>query len=114
MSDQKIKGKAQETPRQREIRILAAKGKDKRSDQESARLDQLRKEEKRERFLRLAAKRVQKSLKALSQVANLGNRSTYEYTAEEAAKIGSAINEAVERVCDAFCERTVEKDTFAL
>ena len=43
--------------------------------------------DKRAKFLELATKRVNRTLKDLTLVSNLANRRNYEYTEEEAKKI---------------------------
>lgn len=114
MAEQTGKKKVELTPRQAEIKRLIARGREKRSDQESARLDQLKMEERRDRFLHLAPKRVQKALKALAQVANCGNRQSYAYTDEEALKIGLALKRALDTCGESFSPRSRGEDKFAL
>lgn len=53
-------------------------------------------QERRDRFLRLAPRRVQRAVKALDGVARLANRQSYQYTPEEAAKIRAALDAACE------------------
>lgn len=108
------KKKVVKTPRQLEIDRLAAKGRDKRSDQDSARLDQLRQEERRDRFIRLAPKRVQNVLDSLRRLSACGQRNSYQYTADEAAKIGVAVMAAVDEVRKSFEERKNEMAKFSL
>ena len=50
---------------------------------------------KRERFKRLASSRTSEVLKRLKVLSNCANRSAYEYTEEDMAKIFSAIEKAV-------------------
>jgi hypothetical protein len=57
-------------------------------------------ETKAERFRRLAPPRVSRALKAIALVANLGDRSNYESTAEEATAICRALDDEV-RACKA-------------
>lgn len=108
------KKKVDLTPRQAEIKRLVAKGREKRSDQESARLDQLKMEERRDRFLKLAPKRVQKAIKALQYVGNCGNRSSYQYSEEEALKIGLALKRALDECGEKFSSRGKDEATFTL
>ena len=50
---------------------------------------------KREKFIRLAQNRTTRVVKTIRLIGNLGNRSTYEYTPEDADKIlGTIIEEA--------------------
>ncbi len=49
------------------------------------------KETKRDRFVRLANKRVNAAIKAIRLVGNLSNRGNYEYTNEDAAAIARAL-----------------------
>lgn len=102
------------TPRQQEIKRLRDKGRDKRTDQESARLDQLVKEERRERFLALAPKRTQRVLDDLRRLSNCGQRNSYTYSDDEAAKIIGAVMEAAQVTARAFEERKREADSFRL
>lgn len=114
MAEQSKKKNVELTPRQAEIKRLVAKGREKRSDQESARLDQLKMEERRDRFLHLAPKRVKKAIKALSQVGNCGNRQSYAYTEEEALKIGLALKRALDACGDRYSQQSKESDAFTL
>ena len=52
-------------------------------------------QERRERFKRLAAYRTNEVLKKLKVLSNCANRSAYEYTEEEIAKIFSEIERSV-------------------
>ena len=49
----------------------------------------------REKFVRLAQKRVSNALKMIQLVGNLANRSNYDYTDEDVAKILRALQEGV-------------------
>lgn len=49
----------------------------------------------RERFIHLAEKRVTKALKDLELIGNLGNRSNYNYTANEVSQMFKALEEAM-------------------
>ena len=114
MSETVKKVKKPATPRQLEIKKLVDKGRDRRSDQESARLDQLKMEERRDRFLNLAPKRTQKAIKALQQVGNCGNRQSYAYTDEEALKIGMALKRALDACGESFSPRGRSEEAFSL
>jgi RNA recognition motif-containing protein len=52
----------------------------------------MRKED-REKFVRLANRRVSNALKAIQLIGNLSNKSNYDYTEEDVQKIFKAINE---------------------
>ena len=47
----------------------------------------------RDKFVRLATKRVSNALKALQLIGNLSNRSNYDYTEEDVQKIFRALQE---------------------
>lgn len=110
----KKKAKKPLTPRQSEIKRLTDKGRDKRSDQENARLDQLKKEERRERFVKLFPARVQKVIDALETLSNCAATNSYEYTQEEIDKAVKAINERLAATVGAFSHRKEERKLFAL
>lgn len=79
-----------------------------------AKTPEQRQQERRQRFLNLAEKRVNNALKRLVQVARLGNRANYSYTDEEAAKINAAIMDAAVNVQDAFTAQGGDKPSFTL
>jgi hypothetical protein len=60
--------------------------------------------EKHQAFTRLAVKRVNNALKAISLIGNLGNRGTYEYEEKEVAKIFKALITEVETARSKFKE----------
>lgn len=49
----------------------------------------------RAKFVKLASSRVTKALKDIKLIANLANRSNYDYTDEDVAKIFKALNEEI-------------------
>ena len=51
--------------------------------------------EDRDKFARLATKRVSKALKAIQLIGNLSNKSNYDYTAEDVQKIFKALHDEV-------------------
>lgn len=73
-----------------------------------------RQQERRDRFVRLAAKRVQRALDALANVSRLGNRVSYSYTDEEANKISNVVYDAAVAVKDAFTQTAGGKQVFTL
>jgi hypothetical protein len=101
------------TPRQVEIARLVEIGRDKRTDQQGARLQQLRKEEHRANFLRIAPKRTQNVLVAMERLANVGERSLYDYTEDEARKIVEALRMKTAAVEAAFSKRKEERSLFS-
>lgn len=50
-------------------------------------------QEDREKFVRLANKRVSNALKAIQLIGNLSNKSNYDYTEEDVQKILRALQE---------------------
>lgn len=52
-------------------------------------------ENKQQRFQRLAMNRVNKAIKSIELIGNLGNKSLYESTQDERKKIIKAINDSV-------------------
>ena len=73
-----------------------------------------RQHERRERFTKLAPARVNKALVALNNVARCGNRISYQYTEEEAAKICETLLDAATAVRDAFTPSKGGKQLFVL
>jgi hypothetical protein len=52
-------------------------------------------EKDRARFVDLASKRVSKTLKSIQLIGNLSNKSNYDYTEDDVAKIIRALQEEV-------------------
>jgi len=52
-------------------------------------------ENKQQKFQRLAMKRVNKAIKSIELIGNLGNKSLYESTQYERKKIIKAVNDSV-------------------
>ena len=52
-------------------------------------------ENKQQKFQRLAMKRVNKAIKSIELIGNLGNKSLYESTQDERKKIIKAVNDSV-------------------
>lgn len=57
---------------------------------------------KQESFKKLAIKRVNKTIAALTAVGALANRNSYSYDQEQVNKIFAALNSSVKGVADAF------------
>jgi len=70
------------------------------------------KESKTDIFTRLAKPRVVKILKSLRILGNCSNRSRYEYTQEQIAKIFEKIYDAVNKAELKFTETKAEQETF--
>lgn len=73
-------------------------------------------DEDRLKFVKLASARVSKALKDIQLIGNLSNRSNYEYTDEDVAKIFKALSDEI-----SACKRKFEharnkgsKPTFVL
>lgn len=79
-----------------------------------AKTPEQRQQERRQRFLTHAERRVNNALKRLVQVARLGNRANYQYTDNEAAKITETIMDAAVAVKDSFAETSGSKPQFRL
>ena len=73
-----------------------------------------RKEEKRERFKRLAAMRTNVVLDRLRVLGNCANHSVYEYTEEEVRKIFMAIEEELQKTKAKFNPSKDKKKSFTL
>lgn len=65
--------------------------------------------DKREKFVELAEKRVSRALQMIRLIGNLANRSNYDYTEEEQAKILAALEVEVKRVRGRFATETAKK-----
>lgn len=71
-------------------------------------------ETKSQVFKRLAESRMNKVLSGLDGVAKLSNKSAYEYTPDQVAKITGALKAAVERVEGAFAGKAATKGGFTV
>jgi ABC-type oligopeptide transport system ATPase subunit len=70
---------------------------------------------KSEKFIELANKRVNKTIKDLRLVANLANKKNYEFSEGQAAKIIKALQKEVDSVKHAFMDAKDEtRDDFKL
>jgi hypothetical protein len=56
------------------------------------------KPDRREKFVELAEKRVNKAIKDINLIGNLSNRSNYSYTDRDVRKISSALKKAVDEM----------------
>ena len=71
-------------------------------------------ESKRERFVRLAAKRTEHVLERLRILGNCSNRGVYEYGPEDLDKIFSAIQAELDDTRRRFEDRSKRRDEFKL
>ena len=70
--------------------------------------------DKAEAFRRVAGRRTNNALKALTALQNCSNRNTYEYTDEQVDKILNAVDTAAENLHNAFRAAKREKSEFTL
>lgn len=66
------------------------------------------------RFRRLANRRMGKALKCIGYLPALANRSQYEYTPAQVAKMMDALNNAIVQVKAAFDGKAKTEDTFCV
>ncbi len=69
------------------------------------------KETDREKFIRLANKRVNSAIKAIELIGNLSNRSNYDYTQDDAEKIFLALNKELKACRERFANASAKRDT---
>ena len=69
-------------------------------------------ESKNNKFKRLAVNRVNKAVKAIELIGNLGNASLYESSAEDRRKIIKAINDATIQMKNDLEGSKKDKDSF--
>lgn len=65
----------------------------------------------REKFVRLANKRVNNAIKAIELIGNLSNRSNYDYTQEDAEKILIALNKELKACRERFVTAGGKRET---
>ena len=66
-------------------------------------------ESSREKFIRLAEKRVNNAIKAINLVGNLSNKSNYSYSEADVDKIFAALNSELKTCQAKFKHSTQEK-----
>lgn len=71
-------------------------------------------ESKRDRFVRIAARRTQHVMERLRILGNCSNRTVYEYTPEDVEKIFGAIQEEIAEARRRFQDRKRKRDDFTL
>ena len=69
---------------------------------------------KREKFVKLAEKRVLNALKAISLVGNLANKNNYKYDEKDVRKIIKALNDEIKDVDSRFKNGPSGKKLFKL
>lgn len=67
-------------------------------------------ENDRQKFIRLANKRVSTALKAISLIGNLSNKSNYDYADADVAKIFRALNDEIQRAKTRFDTASGKKE----
>jgi hypothetical protein len=72
--------------------------------------------EDRDKFVRLANKRVNSAIKAINLIGNLSNRSNYDYSEEDVAKIFRALQVEVSACKKRFdmASKSGDSDKFSL
>ncbi|PLY00755.1 MAG: hypothetical protein C0623_06605 [Desulfuromonas sp.] len=70
-----------------------------------------RKQEKRDKFIELANKRVTKAIKDLRLIGNLSNRRTYDYNDEDVKKITRALQRELDAMKVRFRGEAGDDDT---
>lgn len=72
-------------------------------------------ERDREKFVRLANRRVNRAIKVMQLIGNLSNKSNYDYTAQDVEAIFQALRTEVQRCEEMFvAARDKRTDTFQL
>jgi len=71
-------------------------------------------ETRREKFQRLAVKRVNNALKAIELVGNLSNRANYDYAESDVNKIFDALGEELRKSKTKFIHSANKKRNFEL
>lgn len=72
------------------------------------------KETDREKFIRLANKRVNNAIKSMELIGNLANRTNYDYSNEDVEKIFSILNKELKNCRDKFNITKLKKGKFSL
>ena len=65
----------------------------------------MKKETKRDKFVRLAEKRVNNTLKEISLIANLSNKSNYDYNQSDVEKIIRTLKKSVNELEQSFASK---------
>jgi hypothetical protein len=68
------------------------------------------KPDRREKFVEIAEKRVNRTLTQISLIGNLSNRSNYSYTQENVAEIYNALRKALDEMKGRFDAQTSDKE----
>lgn len=86
----------------------------KKKTSNASRTPALHRGDRRERFRRLAEKRVNRTIKDLQLIGNLSNRSNYEYTGEEVEKILRVLEAELRKVRQTFSHKGRSESPFSL
>ena len=86
----------------------------KRATKQPSKTPEQRDQERRERFQKLAERRVNNALKAIRNVARMANRANYKYTDDESARIVNTLKDATTDMADAFSKTGSESPAFRL
>ena len=70
--------------------------------------------EKKQRFIELANKRVNKALKHISLIGNLSNTNNYEYTQDEVKQIIKALENEIQICKERFGKQAKGKEKFSI
>jgi len=70
--------------------------------------------DKREKFKELAENRVNRALKDIRLIANLANRNNYDFTAEDAQKIVTALEGELKTLRSKFSAESQKRGSFRL
>ena len=68
------------------------------------------KPDRREKFVELAEKRVNRALAQIKLIGNLSNRSNYSYTEQDVAKMHKALRKALEEMKARFDSKGAEAE----
>ena len=71
-------------------------------------------ESKRERFIRMAERRVNNLLGSIALIGNLSSRNNYDYTKDDVSQIFKEIRDEVTKAEKRFLENTRGKEKFKL
>lgn len=73
-----------------------------------------RRQERRDRFVKHAERRVNRAIKAIKAIANMANKASYDYTPDEADKIVLTLTEHMQGMLEKFAGVKDETSAFKL
>jgi len=100
------------SPREQEIAKIRKIDRDKRSEQQIARLAELLAEDRRDRWNRLSPGRKLKMARAIKGLLAISSPQSYQYTAEEAQAICDEMDRKCKEIRAAFLGTVREKGMF--